>query len=71
MLTIFKKQADSELYERIEEAHYQRAYSIDRLCQLLEANGLSMVDCFDADMKTQRSKQFKFFEHVLEQLNLK
>lgn len=26
---------------------------------------------FDADMKTNRSKQFKFFEHVLEQLNLK
>lgn len=50
MLTIFKKQPDSDLYERIEEAHYQRAYSIDCLRELLADNGLSMEECFDADM---------------------
>lgn len=51
MLTIFKKQPDSELYERMDEAHYQRAYTIDRLRELLEENGLKMVESFDEDMK--------------------
>ena len=53
MLTIFKKQPDSELYERMEEAHYQRAYSIDRLREMIESNGLSLEECFDADMVHQ------------------
>jgi ubiquinone/menaquinone biosynthesis C-methylase UbiE len=52
MLTIFRKRPDSELYERIEEAHYQRAYPVDRLRELLEKSGLKMVECFDADMKS-------------------
>lgn len=51
MLTIFKKQPDSELYEGIDEAHYQRAYTINRLEELLKDNGLRMVECFDEDMK--------------------
>lgn len=50
MLTIFRKQPDSELYERIEEAHYQRAYSIERLRELIAEHGLFMEECFDADM---------------------
>lgn len=50
MLTIFKKQPDTELYERIEEAHYQRAYSVEHLKELAVNNGLSVVECFDADM---------------------
>ena len=52
MLTIFKKRPDSELYERIDEAHYQRAYTIDYLKELLEQNGLKMVEAFDEDMKS-------------------
>ena len=50
MLTIFRKQPDSDLYERIEEAHYQRAYSVERK-KLLAEGGLSMVECFDASME--------------------
>ena len=53
MLTIFRKQPDSDLYERIEEAHYQRAYDVDLLQKLLEENGLTIVECFDEDMKRQ------------------
>lgn len=53
MLTIFKKQPDSELYERVEEAHYQRAYNIDRLKEMLEESGLTLVECFDENMKNQ------------------
>lgn len=52
-LTIFKKQPDSELYEKIEEAHYQRAYSIPRLQELLKQSGLEVVECFDENMKAR------------------
>lgn len=53
MLTIFKKQPDSELYERIEESHYQKAYSIPALKELLERKGLKVQDCFDETMKNR------------------
>lgn len=56
MLTIFKKQPDSELYERIEEAHYQRAYGVEHLREMLEDSGLTMVECFDENMKKQPSE---------------
>lgn len=52
MLTIFKKQQSGELYERFEETHYQRAYSVDTLRQLLEEAGLELVQSFDEDMKS-------------------
>lgn len=51
MLTIFRKQQDSNLYERIEEAHYQKAYTIPALKILLNQNGLEIVDCFDETMQ--------------------
>lgn len=56
MLTIFKKQPDSELYERIEEAHYQRAYGVEQLREMLADSGLTMIECFDENMKKQPSE---------------
>lgn len=53
ILTIFKKQPESELYEKIEEAHYQKAYSPKRLAELLEKGGMEMVECLDENMKTE------------------
>lgn len=50
MLTIFRKQPDTDLYERVEESHYQRAYQIDQLKLLLEEAGLTFVESFDEDM---------------------
>ena len=50
MLTIFRKQPDTELYERVEESHYQRAYQLNVLKQLLEEAGLTFVESFDEDM---------------------
>lgn len=52
MLTIFRKQPDTGLYERMEEAHYQRAYLPERLKSLLAEAGLTLVDSFDEDMET-------------------
>ncbi len=51
MLTIFRKKEDSQLYEKVEEAHYQRAYSIPQLKECLEEAGLELVDCFDENME--------------------
>lgn len=51
MLTIFRRQPDTELYERIEEAHYQRAYSLEQLESLLAEAGLTLIDSFDEDME--------------------
>ena len=53
MLTIFKRQPDSDLYERVDEAHYQKAYSIERLQELLEKSGMEMTECFGEDMKSE------------------
>lgn len=53
MLTIFKRQPDSDLYERIEEAHYQKSYSIEKLEELLEGSGMEIADCFDENMKSE------------------
>lgn len=51
LLTIFYRQKDSGLYERIDEVHYQRAYSVLQLKGLLEDRGLCIMDCFDASGK--------------------
>lgn len=50
-LTIFRRKPDSGLYERIEEAHYQRAYTIPNLEEMLSRCGLAMIDCFDESME--------------------
>lgn len=55
MLTIFKRKPGSELFERIEEAHYQRVYSIAKLEELLQRSGLVMVDCFDDSLQARPS----------------
>lgn len=54
-LTIFRKQPEGELYEKIEEAHYQKAYSVQRLRELLEKSGMEMVECFDENMQTEHT----------------
>lgn len=51
LLTIFKKQSDSELYEKIEEAHYQKVYSVERLKEMLEKCGLRLIDAFGENMQ--------------------
>lgn len=50
-LTVFQRQPGGRLYERIDEIHYQRAYSISVLEELLESSGLAVADIFDSSMK--------------------
>ena len=52
MLTIFKRNADG-LYEKSEEAHYQKAYEIGHLKSIIEKQGLEVTEAFGADMKSE------------------
>lgn len=50
-VTIYKKvdsDEDEELYERFQEAHYQRAYELETVKKLLEEAGMEYVTSYDA-----------------------
>lgn len=49
-LTIYVK-TDAQLYERLEETHYQRAYSLEQIKELLEKAGMQYVTAYDAFTK--------------------
>jgi hypothetical protein len=46
-LALFLPREDG-LYEKSEEVHYQRAYSVEKICELLKKAGLNVVDLYDA-----------------------
>ena len=52
-LTIFQRQPKSRLYERIDEVHYQRAYSVSTVRELLEQSGLMVAGVLDSSMKEE------------------
>ena len=49
-LTIYAE-ADNGLYERMEETHFQKAYSLDQIQSLLEKAGMEYVTAYDAFSK--------------------
>lgn len=49
-LTIYAE-ADNGLYERMEETHFQKAYSLDQIQSLLEKAGMEYVTAYDAFTK--------------------
>ncbi len=46
-LTLFVKENDSKLYERFQEYHYQKAYRLQRVKELLEEAGLEYVSMYE------------------------
>ena len=52
MLTIFKRREDG-LFEKSEEAHYQKAYNPDIMREKIEAAGLEYVETFGGDMMSE------------------
>lgn len=52
VLTIFRKQLEGDLYERIEEVHYQRAYTLEEIRRQLENAGFTWVDALDGDFES-------------------
>ncbi len=47
-LTIFIKQPDQDLFERFNETHHQKAYSLPEIIDLLSVSGLEYVTSYDA-----------------------
>lgn len=52
-LTIYSKCPDSDLFERFEETHYQRAYSVEEVKKMLSEAGLKLVNVYDAYTKDE------------------
>ena len=48
-LTLFVRDEGSGLYEKFEETHYQKGYTLDCMKQLVEKAGLEFVTAMDAD----------------------
>lgn len=57
MLTIFKKLEDSDLYERIDEAHYQKAYSVSTVKELLKQAGFDVVEVLGENMTDEVTEE--------------
>lgn len=49
-LSLFIKEEDN-LYRKFEETHYQRAYELETIKQLIEKSGMEFVDAYDAFSK--------------------
>lgn len=47
-LTLFIREQDSELYRKYQEMHYQKAYTLDAIRELVEWSGLEFVTAYDA-----------------------
>ena len=47
-LTLFMKKEDEKSYDRSEEIHYQKAYSIPLIKELLQRAGLEVLAVYDA-----------------------
>lgn len=60
-ISIFVKINDekepSELFERFQETHYQRAYSIDTMIQLIERAGMEFVAVYDAFTRSKPTRK--------------
>ncbi len=62
-LTLFVKESDSEMYQKYSETHYQRAYEIKEITDLLMEAELEVVAVYDAFTKktpTDESERIYF-----------
>ncbi len=50
-LTLFIKDKEEDVYHRFQETHLQRAYSIEKIKELLEKAGMKFVAAYDAFTK--------------------
>lgn len=50
-LTLFIEDKETGAYERFEEEHYQRAYEIEEMIQMIRESGLEFITVYDAFTK--------------------
>lgn len=63
-LTIFVPSTEKELYEKHEEVHFQRGYTLEEMKKLLKAAGMIFEKALDADTQaevTDRSERIYVF----------
>lgn len=59
-LSLFIQEADSDLYRKYEETHFQKAYTYETMRRLIEESGLEFVTAYDAfthDAPTEKSER--------------
>lgn len=50
-LTLFVEEKETGVYERFEEEHYQRAYEVEEMIQMIQEAGLEFITVYDAFTK--------------------
>lgn len=55
-LSLFIKEADSGLYRKYQETHFQRAYDLETIRRLIEQSGLEYITAYDAFTKNAPTK---------------
>lgn len=70
-VSFFKRQKNKETYERIEEYHYEKAYSIEEVNKLLEENGFVLLNVYDGYCfeRAKEDSQRYFFVAQLKEEN--
>lgn len=69
-LTIYAKLPEDEIYERFEEVHYQRAYSVTEIENLLKEAGLELLHIYDAYTKNEPKEESERLGFVAIKRNL-
>mgnify|MGYP002553711080 FL=1 len=55
-LSLFIREADSELYRKYEETHFQKAYDLETIKRLIVQSGLEYITAYDAFTKEAPTK---------------
>lgn len=56
-LSLFIKEADSKLYHKYQETHFQKAYELETIQKLLQESGLEYITAYDAFTKNAPTDQ--------------
>ena len=56
-LSLFIKEADSKLYHKYQETHFQKAYELETIQKLLHETGLEYITAYDAFTKNAPTDQ--------------
>jgi len=56
-LSLFVKEQKSDFYRRYQEVHYQKAYELETIKQLMEKSGLEYITAYDAFTKNVPTDQ--------------
>ena len=56
-MSLFIKEADSDLYRKYQETHFQKAYELKTIKRLVEHSGLEYITAYDAFTKNAPTEE--------------